>query len=104
MTDVIYQNEHYKVVLEASKEENPYQVISLAYGIIEDEQPTLPGALSIAEQMHRVLKFELWQEHAKNMYPDPNDPSRGFGGVMTFDELSGDFGFDDDSGDTGLDS
>lgn len=99
MTENIYQNETYKVVFNPELEgDDNYEVISNKYGVTEVREKTLPGALSIAEQMHRIMKYNLWEEYAKTAYPDPNDNTSLFGGADILD-FNKEFPVDEDNDD-----
>lgn len=87
MSDIIYQNENYLVRCATEDEDGNYEVVNATHGAIEACEPTLPGALAVAEQMNRILRFSLWEEHARNMYPDPKDHKSlgGFEGADVFE-------------------
>ena len=63
-----YENEHYKVVIDASDATTPYRIVNKQHGVCESLEENLPQALILAKQFSILLEDDNWAKQVDDMY------------------------------------
>ncbi len=71
MTELVYENEHYRVVLDRTSDE-PYLVVNKEYDVTEASEANQPQALILAKQFDMLLTNDRWSKQLDQMYAGPS--------------------------------
>lgn len=72
---VAYENDFYKVVVDAIDLETPYKVVNKVHNVCEDSEENLPQALIIAKQFSILLEDDNWSKQVDEMYGRSSTPA-----------------------------